>query len=90
MSDVDQSTEQPMVCDGEESDNNMQQSNDNIQESNDIKMQKNFNDVVTANMTKMSAAIQSLERTVSKQGTFTRGNTSSKKAKKLSKLPKGG
>ena len=38
-------------------------------------------------MTKMSAAIQSLEQTVSKQGTSTRGYTSSKKAKKQSKLP---
>ena len=67
MSDVDQSTEQPMVGDNyEESNNSMQQSNDNIQESNDIKMQKNFNGVVIASMTKMSAAIKSLEQTVSK------------------------
>ena len=88
MSDVDQSTEQPMVgADYEESNNSMQQSNDNIQESNDIKMQKNFNGVVIASMTKMSAAIQSLEQTVSRQGISTRGYTSSKKAKTQSKLP---
>ena len=72
MSDVDQSTEQPMAGDDyEEPDNSMQQSNDNIQESNHIKMQKNFNDVVIASMTKMSAAIQSLEQGISKQGTST-------------------
>ena len=50
-------------------------------------MQKNFNNVVIASITKMPAAIQSLEQTVSKQGTSTRGNTSSKKANKQSKLP---
>ena len=87
MSDVDQSTEQPMVGDDYEESDNMQQSYDNTQESKDIKMQKNFNDVVIASMTKMSAAIQSLEQTVSKQGTSTRGNTSSKKANKQLKLP---
>ena len=53
MSDVNQSTEQPMVGDDyEESDNNMQQSNDNMQESNEIKTQTNFDDVVAASMTK--------------------------------------
>ena len=88
MSDVDQSTEQSMAGDDyEESDNSMQESNDNIQESNDIKMQKNFNDIVIASMTKISAAIQSLEQIVSKQGTSARGNISSKRAKKQSKLP---
>ena len=38
-------------------------------------------------MTEMSDVIQSLEQTVSKQGTSTRGYTISKKAKKQSKLP---
>ena len=50
-------------------------------------MQKNFNNVVIASMTKMPAAIQSFEQTVSKQGTSARRNASSKEANKQSKLP---